>query len=389
MHRVYSALFGSGLGHVTRVYAIAETLSRYSDCSFLYSAFDEGYDFLRKYGEDVQYAPSVAVQWNVAGGFSGSSTILGAPRSIATFLSQVTFERDRISSFNPRVILSDSRLSAVMAGKSLFYPVVTILNQIRILFPPRFRKGKFSALLERIEADALGLLWSLSDEVLIPDLPPPFTISEANVSHIDVSNKVYYTGFMTPKLAIPDEKISKVKSSLQLDSRPVVFVQISGPNATKEAFIRPALIAASALSREYNVIVSKGFPSESTVPSKLSNGAWVYDWCPVKDELFVLSDVLVARAGHTTISQCISTGKPTVLVPIFNHSEQIWNAEKFSKLGLGIGVRSENLDSERLERAVEECFNDSSYRQNMEKLKRISDRFDGIQEAANIVKGFL
>jgi UDP-N-acetylglucosamine--N-acetylmuramyl-(pentapeptide) pyrophosphoryl-undecaprenol N-acetylglucosamine transferase len=389
LRKVYSAVFGSGLGHITRIFAIAKILEKYSDCQFKYSAFDEAYDFLRRYKQQVHFSPSVAVRWNVAGGFSGSNTIFGFPRTIAAFLSQVSFERNKISDYNPRVIVSDSRLSAVLAGKSLLYPVITILNQIRILFPPRFRNGMFSAGLERLEADFLGLFWSLSDEVLVPDLPPPFTISEANVSHVDIANKVSFTGFMMPKLSVPEEKLGRVRSALQLDSRPIVFIQISGPNATKDAFIRPALNSASVLAEKYNVIISKGLPSESTLPTRLSNGAWVYGWCPIKDELFALSDLLVARAGHTTISQCINAGKPSILVPIFNHSEQIWNAEKFARLGLGMEIRSENLRAETLVTAVDECLNDSSYSYNVRKLKQISDKFDGIQEAANIVKGFL
>jgi UDP-N-acetylglucosamine--N-acetylmuramyl-(pentapeptide) pyrophosphoryl-undecaprenol N-acetylglucosamine transferase len=389
LNKVYSAVFGSGLGHVTRVFSIAKLLEKSSECKFEYSAFDEAFDFLRRYDQLVHYAPSIAVKWNIAGGFSGSSTVIGFPYTLARFSSQLTFERKKISDFQPKVILSDSRLSAVLAGKSLSYPVVTILNQIRILFPPRFRRGLFPAGLERIEADFLGLFWSLSDKVLIPDLPPPYTISEANVSHVDIANKVHFTGFMMPKFSVPEERISKAKSILQLDSRPVVFIQISGPNATKEAFIRPAIDSASLLSKDFNVIISKGIPSESTIPAKLASGAWVYDWCPIKDELFVLSDILVARAGHTTISQCINVAKPSVLIPIFNHSEQIWNAEKFEQLGLGIQIRSENLNPERLKAAVEECENDRFYTDNMRKLKQVSDRHDGTEEAADIVKSFL
>jgi UDP-N-acetylglucosamine--N-acetylmuramyl-(pentapeptide) pyrophosphoryl-undecaprenol N-acetylglucosamine transferase len=389
LRKVYSAVFGSGLGHITRVFSIARILEKENDIQFAYSSFDEAYDFLKRYNKEVEYSPSVAVRWNLAGGFSGSSTIFGFPRTMAAFLSQVTFERKKISAFNPRVVLSDSRLSAVIASKSLLYPVITILNQIRILFPPRFRNGLFSAGLERMEADFLGLFWSLSDEVLVPDLPPPFTISEANVSHVDIANKVYFTGFMAPKVSIPEERIAKARSVLQLDSRPIIFIQISGPNPTKEAFIQPALQVASTLAKNYNVVISKGLPSESTLPTRLAKGVWVYEWCPIKDELFVLSDLLVTRAGHTTISQCINAGKPSVLVPIFNHSEQIWNAEKFARLGLGIEIKSENLTPKELESAVDQCMNDSNYSNNVQKLKLISDKFDGIEEAANIVRGFL
>jgi UDP-N-acetylglucosamine--N-acetylmuramyl-(pentapeptide) pyrophosphoryl-undecaprenol N-acetylglucosamine transferase len=387
--RVYAAVFGSGLGHVTRVDAIANSLQKTNNCEFLYSSFDEAYDYLKKYKRNVNYAPSVDVKWNLTGGFSGSDTIIRFPYAFSGFGKQISFEIERISDFNPRVVLSDSRLSAVFAAKARFYPVVTILNQIRILFPPRFRKGHYGDLLERMEADMLGLFWSASNEILFPDLPPPFTIGEANISNVDVANKVTFTGFMIPKTPISAERLTKARSLLQLDNRPIVFMQISGPNATKAAFVDSALESAAKLALRYNVIVSKGLPAGSTLPSRLAGGAWIYDWCPIKDELFALSDVLVARSGHTTISQCISVAKPSVLIPIFNHSEQIWNAQKFERLGLGISIMSQRLTAERLEHSVDSCIEDSKFKESMQKLKSISDRYDGIKAASEVLKEFL
>ncbi len=389
MQRIYAAVFGSGLGHVTRVEAIANNLQRTGNYEFLYSSFDEAYDYLKKYNRAVNYSPSVDMNWNIAGGVSGAGTIFSFPRAFSAFGKQIAFETEKISSYNPRVVLSDSRLSAVFAAKSRFYPVVTILNQIRILFPPRFRKGMYGDLLERAEADLLGLFWSASNEVLFPDLPPPNTIGEANISNVDVSNKIRFTGFMTSKVTIAESRLAQVHHSLQMDSRPIVFMQISGPNATKKAFIDPVIESASTLARRYNVVISKGFPSGTSVPSKLASGAWVYEWCPIKDELFALSDVLVARSGHTTIAQCINDAKPSVVIPIFNHSEQIWNAQKFEKLGLGISIRSERLSSARLQNSIESCIEDKRYKQNMLRLKDISDRYDGIATAADVLREFL
>jgi UDP-N-acetylglucosamine--N-acetylmuramyl-(pentapeptide) pyrophosphoryl-undecaprenol N-acetylglucosamine transferase len=389
LQRIYAAVFGSGLGHVTRVDAIAQDLRQTDDCQFLFSSFDEAYDYLKKYDRAVNYAPSVDVKWNLAGGFSGANTFKRFPYAFSGFGKQISFETEKISQYNPRVVLSDSRLSAVFAAKSRFYPVVTILNQIRILFPPRFRVGTYGDLLERLEADLLGLFWSMSNEILFPDLPPPYTIGEANISHVDVSNKVKFTGFMTPKVPISVDRLAKVRNLLQLGDKPIIFMQISGPNATKGAFIEAALHAATKIADKYNVVVSKGLPTGSTIPSRLSSGTWVYEWCPIKDELFALSDVLVARSGHTTLSQCINVAKPSVVVPIFNHSEQIWNARKFQYLGLGIAIPSEKLTAQRLEKSIELCVEDQRYKENMLRLKRISDRYDGIRAAADVLREFL
>ncbi len=101
-----------------------------------------------------------------------------------------------------------------------------------------------------------------------------------------------------------------------------------------------------------------------------------------------MSDLVVARSGHTTISQCIENAKQAVLVPIYNHSEQIWNAEKFVRLGQGIEIRSEELTAQRVVSAVKKCMDDSRYRENALKLKKVSDKYDGIQAATEFIKEF-
>ncbi len=389
MQRIYASVFGSGLGHVTRVHAIAEELSTDSCAEFLYSSFDEAYDYLRRQKERVIFAPPISIEWNVAGGVSVMETMINFPRAFSDFSRQVEFEDRVISKYDPKLVISDSRLSAVFGAKRRSKPVVTILNQVRVLFPPRFRHTFVSEILERYEADILGLMWSLSEEILFPDLPPPYTIGEANIARTDSAGKVKYIGFMISRGRIANERIEKVRSSLGIDERPTIFVQISGPNASKKSFLDPVIECAKILGRRCNVVISKGLPTGSAEPVRLSGGGWLYDWCPTKDELFAIADVLVARSGHTTIGQCINLGKPAVLVPIFNHSEQIWNASKFSRLGLGVEIRSELLNTKNLEDAVNSCLEDSKYVAAAERLQRISEPLDGIERATRVVKTFL
>jgi hypothetical protein len=143
-------------------------------------------------------------------------------------------------------------------------------------------------------------------------------------------------GFTSPGLEVSEDRLRKAREVLGFDRRPLVFFQISGPDATKKRFIDIVLRSVGELSSRYKVVVSMGYLGGSGEPRKLADGAILYDWCPIKDEFFALSTVLVGRSGHRTIGQCIDAGKPAVLVPIHNHSEQLGNAEKFQSLGLGI-----------------------------------------------------
>jgi UDP-N-acetylglucosamine--N-acetylmuramyl-(pentapeptide) pyrophosphoryl-undecaprenol N-acetylglucosamine transferase len=385
---IYAGVYGSGLGHATRTYEIGKRLVERGN-NVLYSSFEEGFDYLRLMNQPVYRAPSIGIKWNVAGGVSGRDTFVSSPLTIFRFWRQTRFESDIIRKYRPKVVVSDSRLSTLFAAKSTRYQTVTILNQIKILFPARFRGDPFSRLLERVEGDILGLMWSLSDEILFPDLPPPYTISEANIAGVDVSSKVRYVGFMMPRISVPPETLSKLKQMLELDSRPTVFIQISGPNPTKPLFLASALECAKRLSSRFCVIVSKGLPGGSSVARKIANGSWLFDWCPIKDELFLLSNVLVTRAGHTTISQCINEGKPSVLVPIFNHSEQLSNATKFAKLGLGRVIMPEQLTPDAMIEAIEQCIEDPVYRSKMELISKIAARYPGLENAASTVLSYL
>ncbi len=389
MHKIYFAVFGSGLGHATRVLDVAECLGANGD-RIRYSCSGQGLEYIRtrKPEMDAIECPSFDVEWTEEGGFSGKDFLLHFPLMLRSFLNQVAFEAESIAKFGPKVTVSDSRLSAVLAAKSKSCPVITMLNQFKVNLPPRFRGDMLGRLYERVGGDVLGLMWSLSEQVLLTDLPPPYTIGEANVSGTDLSNIVRYVGFTSPSLEVSEDRLQKAREVLGFDGRPLVFFQISGPDATKKRFIDIALKSAGALSSKYKVVVSMGYLGGSGESRRLTDGTLLYDWCPIKDELFILSDVLVARSGHRTIGQCIDAGKPAVLVPIRNHSEQLGNADKFQRLGLGIAVPPEALDAERLTDSIDSCMRDPKYRKNVEAVRLVSKKYNGIEKCAEIIDSY-
>jgi UDP-N-acetylglucosamine--N-acetylmuramyl-(pentapeptide) pyrophosphoryl-undecaprenol N-acetylglucosamine transferase len=389
LRRVYFAVFGSGLGHATRALDIAAPLGA-NGGSVRYSCFGQGYRYMvtHKPGVDAIESPALDVEWTEEGSFSSRDFVVHFPRMVGSFVRQLAFEEDRISDYKPSVVVSDSRLSAVLAGWSRRYPVVTMLNQFMVTLPPRYRKGRLSRLYERIAGDVLGLLWSLSDQVLLTDLPPPYTIGEANVAGTDVSRIVKYVGFTTPGLELDQEKMRHARTLLNGDGRPLVFFQVSGPDATKKRFVDTVLKSTASLTAEYNVVVSLGYLGGSGEPRRLADGTILYDWCPIKDELFALSDVMVARSGHRTIGQCIDAVKPAVLIPIHNHSEQLGNAEKFERLGLGVALSPGDFDATKLTESVETCMRDGKYRKNLEAVAAVSSRYRGVERCAEIISSY-
>jgi UDP-N-acetylglucosamine--N-acetylmuramyl-(pentapeptide) pyrophosphoryl-undecaprenol N-acetylglucosamine transferase len=386
--KVYFAVFGSGLGHVTRVLEVAHRI-RSAGMDIMFSSSGQGLGYLKAKGEgrNTIECPGLDVEW-ASGGFSSWHVLPGFPFMFNRFLHQLAFEREQIEAFDPDIVVSDSRLSAVLAARSKSYPVITMLNQFSIAFPPRFRHNA-GRVYERIAGDGLGSMWALSEEVLMTDLPPPYTIGEANLVGSDVARVVRFVGFTTPGAKPSPEEVERARRMLDFDSRPVVFCQVSGPEPTKPRFVGTLLGAAEGLSKEFNIVISLGNPEGSTEPRKIAGGGWVFEWCPVKDELFAMADLLVARAGHSTIGQCINAAKPAVLVPIYNHPEQIGNASKFADLGLGMAIRSERLTKEDFTEAVESCLRNPRFHTNIEDLRRLSARYNGVEMCASIILGHL
>jgi len=74
----------------------------------------------------------------------------------------------------------------------------------------------------------------------------------------------------------------------------------------------------------------------------------VYGWVEDQYEVLEASSVVVSRAGHGTIMKAIMLGKPMILIPIPDHTEQSGNAKTASKLGLAEIIPQGELTAERL-----------------------------------------
>ena len=90
-------------------------------------------------------------------------------------------------------------------------------------------------------------------------------------------------------------------------------------------------------------VISEGNPEGDREPKRLAGLGWYYEWCPVRDEIFAMCNLLVLRGGHVSISQAIQFGKPIVSIPIENHGEQLGNSEKISKIGIGITLNTKQM----------------------------------------------
>ena len=221
--RIYFAPYGVGLGHASRLLSVAEHL-RTSGTGVRFSSFGEAVNYLAVHGYDCMQVPPMELVWSPQGSFSIKGSIASIPQLFTNFIRQLNTEMKYILSYSPDIIVSDTRLSPLFIAEILKIPSILILNQVKLLLSPRLREFRLARLYEKMNGEFLGLLWRLADRILIPDLPPPYTIAERNVWDTStVASRLSYVGFTSPKVTVTNEQLERVCLYLGLDrARPIV-----------------------------------------------------------------------------------------------------------------------------------------------------------------------
>jgi UDP:flavonoid glycosyltransferase YjiC (YdhE family) len=376
--KVYIGCFGSGLGHASRMLEIAKELkARGSGVRF--SSSGEVAEMIRARGYECNALPLADVKYSEEGEFLVKESLAASPVILGRAYRQVASEVRNIGSYSPDVVLSDSALPTVLAARILRLPTYTVLNQLN-LTSSHTNMGAPSRLLSVGISAGMGKLWEFSDEVILPDLPPPYTISEKNLWGSNVE-KTRYVGFLAPSdRGVPDEAFREFAS----DSRPKVFWQVSGPPKTRTAFLRIALDCSKSLSKKYAFVVSGGDPSAIGEATK-SGGVWYYQWCAIAELYFEACDVIIARGGHGTVGQAILSSKPSLLVPIPNQPEQEGNAEKAERLGVSILLPQDRLTTATLAVSLDELLR-GSHQTASQKLGSIARNFDAKREIVDAIE---
>lgn len=386
----YFAPYGVGLGHASRLLMVADHL-RQEGINIQFSSYGEAVSYVSMLGYKCATVSPVEFAWSMEGGFSVKDSIANIPVWFANFSRQVNQETRNMLGCNPDIVVSDSRLSPLMAARLLNVPSIVILNQIKLLLSPRLHELVAPRIFENLVGEFMGSMWAMAQRILVPDLPPPYTLSAHNVWDIgSASRKLEYVGFASPRPQINRQQVIKTTDMLGLDrSRPLVFVHISGPVKTRPALLKVAVETAKRLDPKIQFVISAGKPGGVSHPRRIGRLSWYYEWCPVRDEIFAASDLLVLRGGHVALSQAIQFGKPVVTVPIENHGEQLGNCAKMEQLGAGVMLHPKRLISEQLAGAIEKVLGDSNYNKKSTELQRLAERLNGIDNVVKIVRSYI
>ena len=383
--RVYFGVCGVGLGHVGRCIPVARKLLERGD-EVLFSTYSDGCKYVRREGIPLCEAPPLYFAVKPDGTIDFRKTTANPGLySTVIILNQLKAELEFMKDFKPDFVVSDSRGSSALAAKLLSIPFVTILNLYRIRIPRERRFLRLAQIADGGTFTLVGMVWNLGEEVLIPDFPPPYTLSLNNLGIPPWrESKVRLIGpvIEVKPRDLPSKEEIREKLGIGEDER-LVYISISGPAPEKRYFISLMRKLVKKFPRDYRIVMSLAEPSSLEEPIREEN-VTIYPWVPNRFEFLKACDVVVSRAGLGTISQAIVYGKPIVLVPTPSHTEQFNNAKRTEALKLGRTLDQRKLCYEDLEAAVREMLSEP-YRRRAEEFQREVSKYDAIETLIEVI----
>ncbi len=383
--RVYFGVNGVGLGHIGRCIPIALKLIETGD-KILFSTYSDACSYVERENLPLCKAPPISYVVKQDGEIDfRQTTVNPGIFSIFIFMNQLRAEIRFMRGFNPDVVVSDSRVSTILASKLLGIPVFTLLNVYRVIIPRERRFLHLAAIADGGILTVIGKVWGMGKEILIPDFPLPYTISIYNVSIPPRrESKIRFIGPILPikPKELPDRDV--IRKKLGLDDEYLILAPISGPSQEKKYFSSIIRRILKKLPDKYRVIMSLGLPKSSEHPTQEGN-MLIYDWLPNRFEVLKACDLVISRAGLGTITHAICYGKPLILIPTPSQTEQFGNANRVAELGVAKIIDQKSLNYDRLTSTLQEMFL-GSFVDRAYQLQRDTSKYDAVETMVETIK---
>jgi UDP-N-acetylglucosamine--N-acetylmuramyl-(pentapeptide) pyrophosphoryl-undecaprenol N-acetylglucosamine transferase len=365
-----------GLGHVSRVIPLGKRLEKNGHELFFFSG-GKAYELLQKEFKNVYPCTPVAWYENASGIVTSASLInilfplpvFNHEKSKFEMKSSNAMEtmhryydlRRHIRKIKPDLIIADGDLNALRMASRWKFPAVYIANLIR----PSFG---FSAFLNPGERFIERYVKTCA-EIIIPDNPPLYTISEYNLGNLEsigIKEKTEFTG-------------SFLDTTYTQGSEEHVFAPISGPYGTRAKLTQMILPVLEEL--ETKSIISLGMPDKKINVKK--GNCKIHAWLSTQErqEAMKNAKLIIFSGGHMSCFETVKYAKPSICIP--TQPEQMGNAAKLQKLNCSITVKNK----QELKTAVHKIEEERQrFKRNIMALNEFSNKFKGLHRATEIIE---
>ena len=208
---------------------------------------------------------------------------------------------------------------------------------------------------------------------------------EDAISRIPKAKKVVLTGTPTRRLKNNlnlAEKIS-LKDRYKLNAAKPTILVFGGSQGAKAINDTIIELAVKKLNRNYQILLAAGQKQYDSVKQELKSkglnidnldGIKIVPYIYDLQEVMCVAEILVCRAGATTVTEIANLGKPSILVPLPNvsHNHQQYNAEVLKNIDAAKIIKNDELNANRIHEQIEEMLGKGIIEKMGENAKKIA-----------------
>jgi uncharacterized protein (TIGR00661 family) len=326
---------GEGLGHSSRCVHLGHYLQQHGH-SVHFLAYGKSYDFIYQHQCANLHRGQREVCLEGANGFFSLKKTLWCSRGIAlNMVRSVLRARRMIRREHIDCVVCDTMYGGVIAARMQHVPVVFITNQNHFNGP-----GSSINPVWKILNFLIRRYLCLAHSVIVPDYPPPDTVSEYNIVVPKCDEQRYH--FTGPFLDVDPTRYTY--------SRTTVFTSFGG-----EPYKLPLYQLLRKIADERKDLFFDVFYTGSILPESSDNFA-SHGYIPNLYEHLARARIAIVHGGLTTLHETLLFEKPVLIIMDPGHPEQQNNARKVVDMGAGIAVDGRTITREVLERKITEAL---------------------------------
>lgn len=282
---------------------------------------------------------------------------------LKSFLKAISISKNEIKKFKPDVVLG--------IGGYVTLPVLYAAHSLKIktfIHEQNSIPGLSNKLLNK-KVDAIGV-----------SLP-------SSLNHFD-KKKTTYTGNPRSEEVITVEKVEKKKYGLSKNKKLVLFVMGSLGSQTINNMMKEILPKFGKKDYEVLFVTGKNYYDEynkmKNIPKNVKLVPYLNDMLGVMKS----TDLIISRAGASTISEITALGLPSILIPspYVTHNHQEENAKVLENNGASIIIKEKELNDKVLLEKIDLILNDTKRYNEMVRANKKLGISDSATRIYKIIK---
>lgn len=198
------------------------------------------------------------------------------------------------------------------------------------------------------------------------------------IPRINNAKKIVYTG--TPikieKKNYSIDQVKRLKQEMNIDTMLPTILVFGGSQGAQKINDAIVSIAKNKLNDNYQIVWATGQGQYDNIKAEFLKAdlnveyienmkivPYIYNM----DEVMNISDVIVSRSGAMTITEISTLGKPSILVPLPNVSNdhQLYNAKALQNVGGAKIILNDELTGEILDKEIKDIVNNPQKMRDM------------------------